>query len=214
MTEILPPWPTLVTFIGAALVLAVSPGPGVFYIVTRSLVEGRRSGLASVAGVASGNLGGAIGAAIGLGTLFALSATTFAIVKHAGAAYLIYLGVQTLRRRRVATPALNPKGISSWRIFRDGFVVALFNPKTAIFFGAFLPQFMRTDTAPMLQGIALGALFVAVAAMTDSLYAVTAGAVAPFLRSRAIGTLARAIGGSALIGLGVLAAIGPTRNTR
>src|SRR5208282_5488413 len=90
-------WPLLSAFLVASLVLAVTPGPGVFYIVTRSAASGRRHGLASVAGVAIGNLGNAIGASIGLAALFAASSVAFTMVKYAGALYLVYLGVQTLR---------------------------------------------------------------------------------------------------------------------
>src|SRR5204863_1953414 len=95
--DLLPAWPLLSAFLVASLILAVTPGPGVFYIVTRSLAQGRRSGLASVAGVALGNLGNAIGAAVGLAALFTVSALAFQVVKYVGAAYLFYLGVRILR---------------------------------------------------------------------------------------------------------------------
>lgn len=215
MIEILPPWSLLAAFVTAAFVLAVTPGPGVFYIVTRSLVHGRRSGLASVAGVALGNLGNAVGAAVGLGALFAVSAVAFSIVKYAGALYLVYLGVQALRRRLIeaSTPLREPT--RSWPIFRDGFIVALFNPKTAIFFAAFLPQFMTSKAAPMFQGVALGALFVAIAALTDTVYAVAAGVLAPFLsRARGVSTFGRYLSGGALIGLGAYTALAGTRSGR
>lgn len=171
MNNLLPAWPLLSAFLVASLVLAVTPGPGVFYIVTRSLLQGRRYGLASVAGVALGNLGIAIGASIGLAALFAISSVAFTVVKYAGAAYLVYLGFQALRAHGLEKEPEAPRPASLWPIFRDGFVVALLNPKTAIFFAAFLPQFMSHEAAPALQGIALGALFVAIAAVTDSIYA-------------------------------------------
>ncbi|MEF8749382.1 MAG: LysE family translocator [Candidatus Accumulibacter propinquus] len=97
MTSLFPPWPLFSAFVLASLVLAVTPGPGVFYIVTRSIVQGRRSGLVSVAGVALGNLGNALAASVGLAALFAVSSLAFTIVKYAGALYLVYLGVQMLR---------------------------------------------------------------------------------------------------------------------
>src|SRR5882672_2530306 len=97
MQHVLPSWPLLSAFLVASLILAVTPGPGVFYIVTRSLLQGRRHGIASVLGVALGNLGNAIGASIGLAALFAISALAFTLVKYAGAAYLVYLGAQALR---------------------------------------------------------------------------------------------------------------------
>lgn len=208
MTTLLPDWPLLSAFLIASLVLAVTPGPGVFYIVTRSLMQGRRYGLASVAGVALGNLGNAIGASAGLAALFAISSLAFTVVKYAGAAYLVYLGIDALRSKKpLAQPAL-AQPVSLWPIFRDGFVVALLNPKTAIFFAAFLPQFMSHGASPALQGIALGALFVAIAAVTDSLYALAASAVAPLLaEARGIRVLGRYLTGSAFIGLGLFTAL-------
>ena len=100
MHDLLPAWPLLSAFLVASLVLAVTPGPAVFYIVTRSVAQGRRCGLASVAGVALGNLGNAIGASLGLAVLFAVSSVAFTVVKYAGALYLVYLGVQAMRLRQ------------------------------------------------------------------------------------------------------------------
>jgi threonine/homoserine/homoserine lactone efflux protein len=205
--DCLPAWPLLAAFLAASLVLAITPGPGVFYIVTRTLAQGRRAGLASVAGVALGNLGNAFGAALGLAALFAVSSLAFVVVKYAGAAYLVYLGVRTLRSRAGAVAPPQFGAARALRIFRDGFVVALFNPKTAIFFAAFLPQFIRAGAAPMGQSMALGALFVAVAACTDCGYALAAGALASRMaRLRALGTAGRYLTASAFIGLGVLTA--------
>lgn len=212
MVDLLPGWPLLSAFLLASLVLAITPGPGVFYIVTRSLMQGRRHGLASVAGVALGNLGNAIGASIGLAALFAVSSIAFTIVKYAGAAYLVWLGIQALRRTSAVTaPAPAPASLGP--IFRDGFVVALLNPKTAIFFAAFLPQFMTSGSHHALQGIALGALFVAIAAITDSLYALAASAVAPAMsRVGKVRALGRFVTGGAFIGLGLFTAFSGTRD--
>jgi threonine/homoserine/homoserine lactone efflux protein len=170
MTSLFPPWPLFSAFVMASLVLAVTPGPGVFYIVTRSIVQGRRSGLVSVAGVALGNLGNALAASVGLAALFAVSSLAFTIVKYAGALYLVYLGVQMLRTPHAEPSAPAPAVATLGRIFRDGFVVALLNPKTTLFFAAFLPQFLSPAVSPVLQSMALGALFVAIAALTDSAY--------------------------------------------
>jgi threonine/homoserine/homoserine lactone efflux protein len=214
MPHLLPDWPLLSAFLIASFVLAVTPGPGVFYIVTRSLLQGRRYGFASVAGVALGNLGNAIGASIGLAALFAVSSVAFTIVKYAGAAYLVYLGVQALRR---PAPAAAPDiaRAALWPVFRDGFVVALLNPKTAIFFAAFLPQFMNPAASHALQGIVLGALFVGIAAVTDSVYALAAGAVAPLLANRrGIRSLGRHATGAAFIGLGLFTALSGSRSGR
>ena len=215
MTDLLPPWPLLSAFLIASLVLAVTPGPGVFYIVTRSLSQGRNAGLASVVGVAAGNLANAMGAAIGLAALFAVSSLAFMVVKYAGAAYLIYLGVQALRASHssMASPSLAPTSLR--RIFRDGFLVALLNPKTAVFFAAFLPQFMSASVPAMPQSMALGVLFVSIAVMTDTAYVLAASIVAPLLsRARGVSTAGRYMSGSALIGLGLLTAFSGSRADR
>jgi threonine/homoserine/homoserine lactone efflux protein len=216
MTDVLPSLPLLGAFLAASFVLAVTPGPGVFYIVARSVTQGRVSGLASVAGVALGNLGNAIGASLGLAALFAISSLAFTFIKYLGAAYLVYLGVQALRRRSDDAPSapvdtpLPPSALK--RIFLDGFVVALLNPKTALFFAAFLPQFIDASRAPMAQTIALGVVFVALAAVTDSIYAMTAGAVQPWLRrARGVQSAGRYLAGGTFIGLGLLTALSGQR---
>ncbi|MCB1790192.1 MAG: LysE family translocator [Gammaproteobacteria bacterium] len=207
MSELLPSTPLLSAFVLASLVLAVTPGPGVLYIVAASVGHGRANGLASVAGVALGNLGNAIGAAVGLAALFAVSSASFTLVKYAGAAYLIYLGVRMLRQKpadeAAPTRSAPPKRVA----FRDGLVVALLNPKTTLFFAAFLPQFMNPAGSTLIQGLLLGGLFVAIAAITDSVYALLAGHIATRLRrSAAARTLGRRTSGVTYIALGVLAA--------
>jgi threonine/homoserine/homoserine lactone efflux protein len=214
VTALLPAGPLLAAFVAASFVLAVTPGPGVLYIVTRSIAQGRRSGLASVAGVALGNLGNAIGASIGLAALFAISSFAFTVVKYAGALYLIYLGIQAIRAPGAAATSDATEARSLSRIFRDGFVVALLNPKTAMFFAAFLPQFIKDPTAPLAASILLGALFVIIAASTDTIYAVTASAIAPALtRAAALQAAGRYLSGGVFIGLGVLAALGGARGS-
>ena len=214
MSELLPAWPLLSAFLVASFVLAVTPGPGVFYVVTRSLLQGRRFGVASVGGVALGNLGNALGASIGLATLFAMSAVAFTVVKYAGAVYLVWLGIKALRARPHDTRAPLPTAPMG-RIFRDGFAVALLNPKTAIFFAAFLPQFMTPDEPAMLQSMLLGSIFVAMAAVTDTGYAFAAGAVAPALaRARGAGAAGRYLTGGAFIGLGLFTALAGSRATK
>jgi threonine/homoserine/homoserine lactone efflux protein len=208
MHHLLPAWPLLSAFLIASLILAVIPGPAVFYIVTRSVAQGRRHGLASVAGVALGNLGNAIGASLGLAALFAVSSMAFTVVKYAGALYLVYLGIQALRAPQSSDDIPAPVRVSPRRVFRDGFVVALLNPKTAIFFAAFLPQFMSADAEPFVQSVLLGSFFVAIAAMTDSAYAVAADAVAPALgRARGVRVLGRYLTGGAFIGMALFAAL-------
>lgn len=206
--------PMFGAFIIASVLLAVTPGPGVFYIVARSLAAGRLSGLASVAGVALGNLGNAIGASLGLAALFAMSSLAFTIVKYLGAFYLFYLGVQAIRSTRVVShrDEVPLPGASRERIFFDGFVVALLNPKTAVFFAAFLPQFIQSPSAPVGQTITLGIVFVLIAAATDTIYALTAGAVRPWLqRAKGVTAVAKYGSGGVLIGLGLVTAFSGQR---
>lgn len=191
-------------FLIASIVLAVTPGPGVFYIVTQSLTQGRRFGLASVAGVALGNLGNAVGASIGLAAVFAVSALAFTVVKYLGAAYLVFLGLQAICARRPDREAVPAEPASLGRIFRDGFVVALLNPKTAVFFAAFLPQFMNVESPAIVQSLTLGSVFVAIAAVTDTAYATTAGMLARVLtRARGVRAHGRHLTGGSFIGLGI-----------
>ena len=205
----------LIAFFIASIVLAITPGPGVIYIITRTLAQGRTAGLTSVAGVALGNLGNAIGASIGLAALFAISSLAFTIVKYAGAAYLVYLGIKALR---APAAQAKPAEFGSARlglIFRDGFVVALLNPKTTIFFAAFLPQFMNPESSAIVQSMLLGTIFVMIAATTDSLYALAAGAVAPLLtRARGASAAGRYATATAFIGLGVFTALAGERASK
>jgi threonine/homoserine/homoserine lactone efflux protein len=192
-----------VAFLIASVILAVTPGPGVLYIVTRSLTQGRRFGLASVAGVALGNLGNAVGASIGLAAVFAVSALAFTIVipRRALSGVPRTWAIRAPRLdREVAKRAPAPLR----RICRDGFIVALLNPKTAIFFAAFLPQFMNADSPAIVQSLTLGSVFVAIAAVTDTGYALAAGALAPVLtRARGVRAVGRYLTGGAFIGLGI-----------
>lgn len=214
MTNLLPPWPLFSAFLLASLVLAVTPGPGVLYVVTRSLVQGRSSGLVSVAGVALGNLGNALAASIGLAALFAASAQAFAVVRYAGAVYLVYLGVMMLRGGSGTDDAVAAAPLSLRRVFRDGLVVALLNPKTMVFFAAFLPQFLTpAGHHAALQAGVLGSIFVAIAAITDSVYACAAGAAAPALiKAHGVRRIGRHLGGAIFIGLGIFTALAGSRS--
>ncbi len=207
--SVVPNGPLLAAFGLASLVLAATPGPGVLYIVTRTLAQGRRAGLASVAGVAAGNLGNALGASLGLAALLAVSALAFTVVKFAGAAYLVWLGIQALRETRADMPAAHFEASQHGRIARDGFWVALLNPKTALFFAAFLPQFIDPAGSAAWQSGLFGAAFVAIAACTDTAYVLAAGAVAPGLtRVRSLGRYATA---AVYVGLGVFTAFSDPR---
>ncbi|HTV97344.1 MAG TPA: LysE family translocator [Steroidobacteraceae bacterium] len=216
--------PTFAVFLLASLVLAVTPGPAVIYLVTRTLAHGRRVGFASIGGVALGNLGNAALACVGLAVVFAISADAFLVVKLAGAAYLVFLGVRELRRaaRRPAAGGApdrdrprpsRPGTPARSRAFRDGFLVALLNPKTALFFAAFLPQFVDPAGSPLVQSLSLGALFVAIAACTDTLYVLAADRLAPRLAALgARAALGRYIAGISFIALGVFVACSGSRS--
>jgi threonine/homoserine/homoserine lactone efflux protein len=163
--------------------------------------------MASVAGVAIGNLGNALAASLGLAALFAASSVAFSIVKYLGAVYLIYLGIQTIRRRtEMNIPTVAEVPLRT--VFRDGLIVALFNPKTAIFFAAFLPQFIATGQSFLVQSAILGTVFVMIAAISDSGYALAASAIARWLTSRRrLGRLGAWLGGGTYIGLGIATAL-------
>ena len=179
--SLLPPAPQLIAFVAASAVLAVTPGPGVVYIVTRTLAQGRRAGLASVAGVALGNFASAAVASTGLALVLATSAWAFACLKYAGAAYLCVLGWRAWHQVS-ARSAIEPSSVERGQVLGQGFFVALLNPKTVLFFAAFLPAFMQGGDAPLAQALMLGALFVGVAAASDTGYVVLASTVATKLR--------------------------------
>jgi len=206
---VLPEWSSLGLFVIAALVLLLTPGPAVLYIVTRSIDQGRRAGLVSVLGVHVGTLAHIFAAAAGLSALLAASATAFGVVKYLGAAYLIYVGVRRLLDRTsmiAATPG-EPKRLR--RAFLDGVIINVLNPKTALFFLAFLPQFVTVSRGQIgAQILCLGVVFVLLGAVTDSLYVLTAGSAARWLRGKPRFLASeRWISGSLYIGLGLVAAM-------
>lgn len=201
-------------FLVASLVLAATPGPGVVYIVARTLAQGRPAGLASVAGVALGNLCNAIGASLGLAALFAVSSLAFSVVKWAGAAYLIYLGIKSLRRTAVSPPS-SFDAPRLRRIARDGFLVALLNPKTALFFAAFLPQFVDPAASTAVQGATLGLVFVLVAVVTDTSYVLAANLAASRIgEGKRLDAFGRYAAAATYIGLGVFTAATGSRHAR
>jgi threonine/homoserine/homoserine lactone efflux protein len=198
---------TLALFAAACFALAVVPGPAVLYIVARSVDQGRGAGLVSALGIGTGGLVHAVAATIGLSSLLASSATAFTVVKYAGAAYLVILGVRRLLTRERLELLAPPPRVSHRRMFRDGVVVNVLNPKTALFFLAFLPQFVDPGAAaPALQILALGLVFVAVALASDSLWALAAGTVGAWLRgSRWYLGMKRWVTGLVFVGLGASA---------
>jgi len=208
--------PQFATFLLASLLLAITPGPGVIYILTRTLSQGRSASLASVCGIALGNLSNAAVASLGLAVVIAASAAAFTAVKFGGAAYLVFLGVQTLRAKPVSHPgAARAAKVSAGRLFRAAFWVALLNPKTALFFAALLPQFIQPTAQPLAQTLFLGSVFVALALCTDTMYVFAAAAFASTLRARPGGRpVGRYISAATFVGLGVYAALSSPRATR
>jgi threonine/homoserine/homoserine lactone efflux protein len=206
---VLPDASNLGLFVVAALVLLLTPGPAVLYIVTRSIDQGRRAGLVSMLGVHVGTLVHVGAAAIGLSALLVASATAFTVVKWLGAAYLVYLGVRRILDRSVAASVESGRPRQLRRAFLDGVVVNALNPKTALFFLAFLPQFVDLARGrPEAQILGLGLLFVLLGIVTDGAYALSAGTAARWLRGRPrVLASERWISGSVYIGLGVAAAV-------
>jgi len=189
---------SLGVFVLASLALALTPGPGMLYIATRTLAQGRRAGLASVAGVALGNFGNAALASLGLAALLAVWPAALTVLRWAGGAYLIGLAWQAWRHPGPDAPA------AADGTLRQGLWVALLNPKTALFFAAFLPPFLDPALPPMGQSLLLGALFVAVAALTDSLVVL----LAHRLRRKLDGAAGRAAVAAVYAGLGLYAILG------
>jgi threonine/homoserine/homoserine lactone efflux protein len=203
---------SLLTFLLASFVLIVIPGPSVLFTIGRALSAGRRGGLLSVAGNATGAYLQVLAVAVGIGTLVQRSTELYTAIKIVGAGYLIYLGVQAFRHRHalsaaVAAPA--GKRGSTWRMYLDGLLVGVANPKTIVFFTVALPQFTDRSAGHVpLQLLFLGAAFTAMALICDSVWAVVAGTAREWLarsprRIAAIG----GTGGVAIVGLGVTVAV-------
>jgi threonine/homoserine/homoserine lactone efflux protein len=207
---------TLAVFCAAALALLLVPGPAVVYVVAQSVHGGRSAGLASVLGLHTGTLVHVTAAVVGLSSLLVSSATAFEVVRYAGAAYLVILGVRRLVSRGDPQPTVREgAGLPRRRLFVNGIVVNVLNPKTALFFLAFLPQFVRPDGPPVaLQIVAFGLVFVALGLVTDSAYALVAGSAGGRLRNRRrAGVAGRYISGSVFLGLGVATALSGSRKS-
>jgi threonine/homoserine/homoserine lactone efflux protein len=203
-------WPRLSLFVSVTLLLVFMPGPNTLYIIARSVQQGRRAGIVSSLGVQVGSLVHISAATCGLSALLLSSALAFGVVKYAGAAYLIYLGVKTLLTKEEAGPAREVKRASLSRVFYQGVVVNLLNPKTALFFFAFLPQFVDPARGRIAtQIILLGAILVIFGTMSDIIYALAAGSVGNWLRGNLKFLRAqRYFAGSVYLGLGAATALG------
>jgi len=200
-------------FIGAALILLLIPGPAVLYIVARSAEQGRLAGFVSDLGIHTATLVHIFAAAVGLSALVASSVLAFGVVKYAGAAYLIWLGLRKIFGREEADVEAGFGHYSYGRLFRDGFIVNLLNPKTALFFFAFLPQFAEVSRGHLATQIAfLGLVFAVLGLMTDGCYALLASAVGAWLkRGVYYRRFERYVTGALLVGLGLAAAVAGER---
>jgi threonine/homoserine/homoserine lactone efflux protein len=199
------PASNLLTFAIAALLLIAVPGPSVLFVIGRALALGRRGGLLSVLGNALGELLQVAAVALGIGVILAQSVLLFSVVKFAGAGYLIYLGIQAIRHRGSGHLAADPsRPASTARMLREGFIVGATNPKSIVFFVAVLPQFVDYQAGAIpLQLATLGALFLLIALVSDSAWALAAGTARHWFagsprRIAALGTT----GGVMMIGLG------------
>lgn len=207
----LPSHSSLVLFLTTAVVLLAIPGPAVAYIVGRSVGQGRIAGVVSALGISVGTLVHVAAALLGLSALLMSSAIAFGIVKYLGAAYLIYLGVQKLRHPD-SFAASGSARTQLRRVFSQGIVVNVLNPKTALFFFAFLPQFVEPAKGKVAAQIFfLGTLFALMGCLSDTLWALFAGTLARSLQTRSRWTEApRYISGGILISLGVATALSGT----
>jgi threonine/homoserine/homoserine lactone efflux protein len=202
----------LLAFAAAAAVIVAIPGPSLLFTIGRALTVGRRDALLTVAGNAAGLLAQTALVAVGLGAILAASSTAYTVVKLAGAAYLVYLGVSAIRHRgQLATQfaaGAPARRTSTTRALRTGLVVGLTNPKTMVFLSSLLPQFVDRDANASTQMLALGALFATLALVGDSIWAIGAGRARDWfarspVRLRRLG----GAGGAMMLGLGVAVAI-------
>ncbi|HEX3238351.1 MAG TPA: LysE family translocator [Gaiellaceae bacterium] len=203
-------------FLATAIVLLLVPGPAVLYVVTRSVEMGRSGGIASVAGITTGTVVYVVLAAVGLSSLILASTVAFDAVKYVGAAYLFLLGVRRLLGCGVERHGEDAVPRTRRRAYTQGVFVNLTNPKTIVFIFAFLPQFVDPHAShAWAQVLALGLSFALLGFLSDSMWAVAAGTVADRLRgSRGIARVQRWVGGSVLVGLGILAAVWTPNHAR
>jgi threonine/homoserine/homoserine lactone efflux protein len=202
-------------FAAAAIALLVIPGPSVLYIVTRSIEQGRTAGFVSVLGVHAGTLFHVAAAAFGLSAILVRSATLYTAVKWAGAAYLVFLGVRRIATRAERVEDVRVDGKPLTRLFVDGVVVNTLNPKTALFFFAFLPQFVDPDHNVTAQVLFFGALFIGLGILSDGSYALVASHLGSWLRSsRLFGHVERYVAGGIFVTLGVTAALAGSKPSR
>ena len=203
----MPNFSDMLTFAVASIALLVIPGPAVIYVLNRSVADGRNTALAGVAGLEIGNFVHVIAATLGLSAIIAASATAFSTVKWAGAIYLVFVGLRTLFTKPIP-PDARSTSATSRKAFTQGIIVNTLNPKVALFFLSYLPQFIDPDRgSPALQSFVLGSIFVALGCISDAAYALTASALRDRLISgSALPFVQRYVAGSVFVALGVVAA--------
>lgn len=203
----MPELSTIFAFCVATVALLLIPGPAVLYILNRSIADGRRVGLAAVAGLEVGDAIQVTFAAVGLSAVLAASATLFNIVKWAGVVYLVYTGVRTLLKVPTAVDA-DQAAVTTQQAFRQGIIVNALNPKTALFFLSIFPQFVDTNaTHANLQSLFLGVIFVVLATIFNGSYSLMASGLRHLLlRGNTLPFIQRYVSGMLFVGLGALAA--------
>lgn len=199
---------TWLAFALAAAIMGLIPGPGVTSIVGYALSSGRRTAMASVAGIAIGNTICMTVSMAGAGAVLAASAVAFAVLKWAGALYLIGLGVLALVRSRHGLEAVAPRvaPITPWTAFLSNIALGVFHPKTIVFFAAFAPQFIAADAGYVAQAVILVATYTAVVSCTDTAYALAASRASHLLRSPRAALWSKRAGGGVLIAAGLATA--------
>jgi threonine/homoserine/homoserine lactone efflux protein len=204
---------TLVVFLVACFVLLITPGPAVLYVVTRSLDGGPSAGVAATLGVATGTLCHVTAAALGLSTLLVTSTVAFNVVKYVGAAYLVYLGIRNFQATELHQPFMAPPTKTLRRIWIEGILLQLLNPKVALFLFALLPQFIDPSKAePALQAFVLGIVLLTLGIVTDGTYALGSGVARKWLRHPKVIRGQRRFAGGLLIALGIAAAVSDSSN--
>ena len=202
----MPDFNSLVSFAVASVVLLVIPGPAVIYIVNRSVANGRSIGLASVLGLELGTFMHVVAATVGLSTILATSENAFNVVKYLGASYLVFVGLRTISRQ---PPVVNASADSMTKMqaIRQGFIINTLNPKVALFFLSFLPQFIDPDkSSNAVQSLVLGAAFVACGFITDGIYALTASTLRETLvKGKALPFIQQYVAGIVFVLLGIVA---------
>ncbi|WP_297989645.1 LysE family translocator [Anoxybacillus sp.] len=208
---------TIWLFVIATTALLIMPGPAVFYIMARSIDQGKKAGLVSVLGVSLGGAVHVLAGAIGVSAILMTSATAFTIVKYLGAIYLIYLGCKTLLSASGENHSENPKMNDKklWKIFYESVIVEVMNPKTALFFLAFFPQFITPASGSVpVQFLLLGTIFIILAFINDSLYAILAANIRKWIvRKKGHSKVMNRVTGYLYIILGIFSAFASPSKT-